>query len=75
MKISFQFLPKHPDRVQHALLSIDLVMLNDGMEEGVLRGNAHLTRIDFYVLHILLINFIAVLWQHDASAIVETLQM
>src|SRR5439155_18511079 len=75
VKICFQFLPEHPDRIQHALLSVDLVMLNDRMEERVLRRDAHLARVNFYVLHILLINFVAVLWQHDASAIVKTLRM
>ena len=73
VKISLQLLAEHADRVQHALLSIDLVMLNNRMEERVLCGNAHLARVNFYILHILPINFIAVLRQHDASAIVKTL--
>src|SRR5262245_60355016 len=50
-------------------------MLNHRMQKRVLRRDAHLSRINFYVLHILLINFIAVFWQHDAAAVVETLQM
>jgi hypothetical protein len=45
------------------------------MQECVLRRDAHFARINFYVRHILLINFIAVLWQHHASAIVKTLQV
>ena len=40
-----------------------------------MRGNAYLARINFYILSILLINFVAILGQHDASAIIETLQM
>src|SRR5207253_10801618 len=62
MKIGFQFLPKHSDRVQHAVLSIDVVMLNEGMEECVLCRNAYFARIDFYVLDVPFINFISVLW-------------
>ena len=75
VKIGFQFLAEHTDRVQHALLAIHLVMLNDGMQESVLRGNAYLARVNFYVLHILLIDFIAVLREHNASAIAKTLQV
>ena len=75
VKIGFQFLAKHARRTQHALLPIDVIMLNERMKECVLRRNAHLARIDFYVFDILLINFIAVLGNHDASAIVKTLQM
>jgi hypothetical protein len=75
VKIGFQFLPEHAGRIQHALLSVDLIMLNERMQERVLRRDTHFARINFYVLHILLINFIAVLWQHDASPIVEALQM
>ena len=50
-------------------------MLNDGMKERVLRRNAYLARIDFHVFDVLLVNFIAVFGQHDASAIVEALKM
>src|SRR5262245_9737079 len=52
-----------------------MVMLNDGMEERVLRRDAHLARIDFHILDVLLVNFIAIIGQHDASAIVEALKM
>src|SRR4029453_2192301 len=45
------------------------------MKERVLRGNAYLARIDFYVFDILLIDFIAILREHDASAIVEALKV
>ena len=50
-------------------------MLNDGMQERVLRRNAHLARINFHVLNILLINFIAIFGQHDASTVIKTLQV
>src|SRR2546425_5418929 len=52
MKIGFQFLPKHPDRVQHTVLSVDMIMLNERMKECVLRRNAHLTRVNLYVLDV-----------------------
>src|SRR5437868_4636704 len=31
VKIGFQFLTKHANRVEHAVLPIDVIMLNDGM--------------------------------------------
>src|SRR5206468_339464 len=64
-----------PYRVQHPVLSIHMIMLNEGMKERVLRRNAHLARINFYVLDIPFINFIAILGQRDASTVIETLQM
>ena len=45
------------------------------MQKRVLRRNAHLARIDFYVLNILLINFVAIFGQHNASTVIKTLQM
>src|SRR5215471_10052808 len=75
VKIGFQFLAEHADWVQHALLAIHLIMLNDRMQESILRGNAYLARVNFYILHVLLIDFIAVLREHNASAIVKTLQV
>src|SRR6266567_4008422 len=75
MKIGFQFLPKHPDRIEHAVLSIDVIMLNDRMQESVLCRNAHLARVNFYILGVLLINLIAVFGQYHAPAIIETLKV
>src|SRR6266478_4464281 len=45
------------------------------MKERVLRRNAYLPRIDFYVFNVLLVNFIAILGEHDASAIVAALKV
>ena len=50
-------------------------MLNDGMQERVLRRNAHLACINFHVLDILLVNFIAIFGQHYASTVIKTLQV
>src|SRR5215475_4052188 len=52
-----------------------MVMLDDGMQECVLRRNAYLARIDFYIFDVLLIDLVTVLWQHHTSAIVEALEM
>src|SRR4029453_7411792 len=45
------------------------------MKERVLRRNAYLARIDFDVFDILLIDFITILGEHDASPIVEALKV
>ena len=71
MKIRFELLPEHPDWIQHAILSVDVIMLNDGMQECVLRGNAHLARVDLYVLDILLIDFVAILRQQDEPRLLK----
>src|SRR5207244_10140078 len=61
--------------VNQTLLSLNLIMLNDGGDERLLSVNAYLARVDFYVLHVPFINTIAVLGKHHTATIVETLQM
>ena len=46
VKIGLQLLAEHPDGIQNALLSIDVVMLNDRMQKSVLRRDAHFARIN-----------------------------
>src|SRR5437773_3030948 len=75
MKIGLQFLPEHPDRIKHAVLSIDMVMLDDLVEESVLGRDTHLTRVNFYILNVLLIDLIAVFRQHHTPAVIETLNV
>ena len=75
VKIGFQFLPKHADRIKHAILSIDMVMLDNGMEESILRRDAYLACVDFHILNVLLINLIAVFGQRYTATIIETLKM
>ena len=60
VKIRLQSLAEHPDRIEHAVLSIDVIMLNDRMQEGVLRRNAHFARVDLHILDILFVDFVAV---------------
>src|ERR1044071_9669761 len=50
-------------------------MLDDGMEKNVLGGNAHFTRVDLYVLNVLLIHFVAIFGQDHATAVVKTLNV
>src|SRR2546430_297334 len=75
VEIGLQLLPEHSDRIQHAVLTIDMIMLDDRMEESVLRGNADLARVDLHVLNVLLIDLVVVLGQQHAAAIVETLNV
>ena len=64
-----------PDGVQDAVLSIDVIMLDDGMEKGVLRGNAHFARVDLHVLDVLLVYFVAIFGPDHATAVVEALNV
>src|SRR5262245_8176605 len=45
------------------------------MEKCVLRRNADLARVDLHILHILLVNLLAVLGQADAAAIIKALDV
>ena len=45
------------------------------MKERVLRRNADFAGINFYIVNILVVDFIAFFGQHDATAVVETLNM
>ena len=60
MKIGFQFLPEHPDRIQNAILPIDVIMLDDRVQKRVLRWNTHFTCADLHVLDILLVDLVPV---------------
>ena len=64
-----------PTGIEHAVLSVDVIMLDDRMQKRVLRGNAYFARVDFHVLDVLLVDFVAVFRQHDAAAIVEALDV
>ena len=75
MKIRFQFLAEHADWIEHAILSVDVIMLNDRMEERVLRRNAHFARVDLHIFDILIVDLVALFRQHDATAVVETLNV
>jgi hypothetical protein len=75
MKIGFQFLPKHPDWIEHPVLPIDMVMLDDRMQESILGRDAYLACVDLYILNVLLINLIPVFWQDYAATIIKTLKM
>ena len=72
VEIRFEFLAEHAHGVENA---VNVIMLDDGMEEGVLRGNAHLPCVDFHVLNVLLVHFVAIFRQHDTTAIIETLDV
>ena len=67
VKIRFELLPEHADGIEDAVLSVDVIMLDDGMEKGVLRGNAHFARVDLHVLDVLLIDFVAIFRQRSRN--------
>ena len=71
MKIRFELFPEHPDRTQHAILAVDVIMLNDRVQKCVLRRNAHLAGVDLYVLDILLIDFVAILRQQTEPRLLK----
>ena len=75
VKVGFQFLTEHANGIEHAVLSIHMIMLNDGVEKGVLRWNTDLAGIDLHVLDVLLIDLLVIIRQHDAAAIVKTVNV
>ena len=60
VKIRLQSLAEHSDRIEHAVLSIDVIMLNDRMQECVLRRNADFARVHLHIFDILFVDLIAV---------------
>src|SRR5436190_3330164 len=75
VKIRLQFFPEHAHGVEHAVLPVHVVMLNNRMEKGVGGGNAHFASVDLYVLDVLLVDFLAIVRDHDATAVVKTLNV
>ena len=60
VEIGLQLLPEHADRIEHAVLPVDVIMLDDRMQKGVLRRNADFARVDLHVLDILLVDLVAI---------------
>ena len=52
-----------PIGIEHAVLSVDVIMLNDRVQESVLRRNADFARIQFHVLDVLLVDLVAIFRQ------------
>ena len=67
VKIRLEFLPEHADRIEHAVLPVDVIMLDDRMQKGVLRRNAHFARVDLHILDVLLVDFVAIFRQRRRS--------
>ena len=63
VEIGLQFLAEHSDRIEHAVLPVDVIMLDDRVQKRVLRRDAHFARVDLYVLDILLVDLVAVFRQ------------
>ena len=75
VEIGLQLLPEHADGIEHAVLPVDVIMLDDRVQKCVLRRNAHFARVDLHVLDILLVDFVVIFRQNDAAAIVEALNV
>ena len=75
VEISLKLFAEHANRVEDAALSVDVIMLNNRMQERVLRRNADFARVDLYIFNILVVDLIAFFRQHHAAAVVETLDV
>src|SRR5215212_464408 len=75
MEVGFQFLPKHADWIEHAVLPVHVIVLDNGMKERVLRGDAYFPRIDLHVLDVLFVDFIAFFRERNRAAIIEALDV
>ena len=60
VEVGLELLAEHADGIEHAVLPVDVIMLNNRVEECVLRGNAHFARVDLHVFHVLVVNLITV---------------
>src|SRR5204863_9338465 len=67
VQVGLQSLSEHPDRAEHAVLSIAMIMLKDGMRESVLCRDARLARVAFYILAVLLIHLVAAFRQRPTA--------
>ncbi len=75
VEIGFEFVAEHADRVEDTFLFIDVVVLEDGVNEPILVGNADLLRTGFDILNVFLVDFAAVLRDLGNAAIVEGLDV
>lgn len=75
VEIGLEPLAQHSDRAEDAVVSIDVIALDDRMQEGVLRRNADLACVYLYVVDVLLVDLIALFRQGDATAVIEALDV
>src|SRR5438874_2535577 len=75
VKVSFEFLAEHTDWVEHTVLAVYVIMLDDRVEKRVLRRNADFPRAHLDVFDVLFVDLIPVIRQHHAPAIIEALNV
>jgi hypothetical protein len=71
VKISLQLGAHHPERVQNAVLTIHIIVLQDGVQEHVRLRNAHLPRRSLDVLEILFADLLAIIRDHHGAPIIK----
>ena len=69
--IRLQLVAEHPDRRQHSVLPVHVIMLDDRVKKGVLRRDIDLARVEFDLFQIVVVDFVAVLGQFHHAAVVE----
>lgn len=75
VEISFEFAAQHADRVEHAFLLIDVVVLQDGVDEPVLVGNVDFLGAGFDVLDVFVVDLFAVFRDLGNAAVIERLDV
>ena len=75
MKFSFELAPNHPERTGHTLLSVDVVMLVDGMQEDIARRNTDIKRTLLDLLNVFFFDFVAIIRDGYASTVIEAFKM
>ena len=75
MELGFEFAADHPERTGHAFLSVDVVMLVDGMQEDIARGNTDIERALLDLLDVLLFDFVAIIGDRNTAAIIQAFEV
>src|SRR5262249_50632100 len=69
MKIRLQFPAQQSNGVQYAVLSIDIVVLNNRVKDAILHRQTDLASIRPHIVQILLVNFLSSLLEHNDAPV------
>ena len=75
VEIRLQHLSEHANWIQYAILAVDIVVLEDGVQELIGLRNANLPRSGLHIFEIVFADLFAILRDLDGSAIVEALDV
>ena len=75
MELGLEPAPDHAERTGHALLPVDVVALDDGVQEHIAGRNRDLEGALLDLVDVLVLDLVALLWNQDPPSLIQSIQM